>query len=160
MFKLQSYGNVSDYTIRYIVELDKPYTVKTFIEAIFNRDVEKREWGSIKVIDGHEKSIGYSWYKNGKLEKETGESVLDKPVIKVKASGCYSRMDYIIEIEDTTNDDTTNDDTEVHRASKIKVTTDDNTKIDYASEIKRSLSELVMLLKNCCKDIIEEQKRQ
>lgn len=95
MFNLQPCGcEGGDCTRPYKVILDRAYTVRTFIETVLNE--RGNEWGDIIINNAYGKpSIEYRY---GKLQNELKKSVLDKPVISVKASGGWTRMDYVIKV--------------------------------------------------------------
>ena len=97
MFKMYMAGEMGgDCTAPYEVELDKEYTVNEFVQAVLT----KREWGYIGIdcrgeIFGRPKCE----YRDDKLLYSLPDNVLNKKVIKVKASGGWSRMDYLLWIE-------------------------------------------------------------
>lgn len=97
MFKLYSAGAMcGDCTAPYDVELYKEYTVDEFVHAVLTR----KEWGYIGIycqskIFGEPKCE----YSYDKLLYNLPDDVLNKKVIKVKAHGGWSRMDYLLWIE-------------------------------------------------------------
>ena len=92
MIKLtQTSKTFGDCTALYSVELDKPYTIDEFIKEVLKR----KEWGYIETDDGNFKCE----YKENKIIiTEIPDEILTKPIIKVRANGGWSRMDYIIEV--------------------------------------------------------------
>lgn len=98
MFNLQQCGREGgDCTAPYKVILDRSYTVRTFIDAVLNG--RSTEWGYIGINDGHTIFGNPSCeYRYGKLQNAMNECVLDKAVISVKASGGWTRMDYLIKV--------------------------------------------------------------
>lgn len=92
MFDLQMYGEIgSDETARYTVILEKEYTVRTFIETVLKE--RANEWGIIKILG----KTSFE-YRKGKLFSSINEDILDKAIVDVKASGGWTRMDYLIKI--------------------------------------------------------------
>lgn len=98
MFKMiQSTAIGSNCTCEYIIELDKEYTVREFIDTILKE--KNREWGYIGI-----KCIGtifgkpYCEYSHGSLKYNLPTEILDKKVNRATASGGWSRMDYLIDI--------------------------------------------------------------
>lgn len=98
MFKLYSAGEVrGDCTAPYNVKLDKEYTVNEFINAVLT----KNEWGYIGIYcQGTFFGEPKCEYRYDKLLYTLPDNVLNKNVIKVKADGGWSRMDYLLWIED------------------------------------------------------------
>lgn len=97
MFKLYSAGKVrGDCTAPYDVELDKEYTVNEFVQTVLTR----KEWGYIGIYC-HGTFFGEPKceYKYDKLLYTLPDNVLNKKVIKVKADGGWSRMDYLLWID-------------------------------------------------------------
>jgi hypothetical protein len=99
MIKLtQTSETFGDCTALYSVQLDKPYTVKEFIDEVLT----KEEWGYIGIEDKYGDSIFGNpncEYKRNELITEMPVEVLDKVIVKVRASGGWTRMDYNITIE-------------------------------------------------------------
>ena len=81
----------------YEVELDKPYTVQSFIEAILNNG--RNEWGSIYFNGWTTKICEYSKDKitNVVLDNKFHS---DEVVTSVTALGCWGNMDYHIKVEE------------------------------------------------------------
>lgn len=99
MIKLtQTSETFGDCTALYSVELSKPYTVKEFIKEVLKR----KEWGYIGIENRFGESIfgdPNCEYKGKTIITENlPEEILSQPIKKVRASGGWSRMDYIIEI--------------------------------------------------------------
>jgi hypothetical protein len=98
MFKMYRAGQVrGDCTAPYDVELDKEYTVSEFVNTVLTR----KEWGYIGIyckgeIFGKPKCE----YRGDKLLYALPDNVLNKKVIKVKADGGWSRMDYLLWVEE------------------------------------------------------------
>lgn len=97
MFKLHSAGEVrGDCTAPYNVELDKEYTVNEFVQAVLT----KQEWGYIGIycqgkIFGEPKCE----YKHGKLMYTLPDNVMNRRVVKAKADGGWTCMNYLLWIE-------------------------------------------------------------
>ena len=87
-----------------VVTLEIEYTVKKFIEAILTRSFYSNEYGYIKIDNEaqmylSEQKIKYS---NGKLISNIAElerMPLDSKIINVRASGGWTRMDYVLKIQ-------------------------------------------------------------
>jgi hypothetical protein len=97
MIKLtQTSETFGDCTALYSVEMDKPYTVKEFIKQVLKR----KEWGYIGIEDNDSIFGEPKCEYKGKtiITENLPEEILSQPVVKVRASGGWSRMDYIIEI--------------------------------------------------------------
>ncbi len=96
MIKLHRCGcEGGDGTAPYEVVLDQSYTVRTFIEAILKE--RGTEWGIIEIIKGNDVFDFPSYaYRYGELTSKMDKCFLDETVISVKASGGWSRMDYLI----------------------------------------------------------------
>jgi len=89
MFKLNRVTPIAgDETAGYDVILDKEYSVKELLETVVNI---KGEWGYFSVINGSR--CEYKW---GELLSSLKEDDLNKKVLKVGASGGWSRMDYYV----------------------------------------------------------------
>ena len=97
MIKLkQNTRTFGDETAGYAVELTKKYTVKEFVNEVLEND---REWGYIGISCGG--AIFGSpncEFRNGKLESSLPDDVMNKEISGVKASGGWSRMDYLLEL--------------------------------------------------------------
>lgn len=89
----------SDCTCGYDVLLDREYTVEDFVNTVL---IEKNnEWGYIGIYKPH-KIFGDPCceYRYGMLSaKSLPAEYLQKKIIKVSASGGWTRMDYILWIE-------------------------------------------------------------
>lgn len=103
MFKLiQSGPTCGDCTAPYNVILDKEYTVEDFIKTILLRS---NEWGYIGIFDG--KSIFGNpncEYRYGNLKTHLPNGYLSNKVVRVMASGGWTRMDYILTVEEQENE--------------------------------------------------------
>lgn len=85
---------IGDCTCGYNVILDKEYTVHEFIETMLKE--RNNEWG---FISNHLDSQQCE-YRYGKiLENTFTQEILHKKIIKVSASGGWTRMDYIVKTE-------------------------------------------------------------
>lgn len=84
----------------YNVTLNGNVTVKEFVEAVLKRT---SEWGNVDIRDrdGLEFKPSYSVeYKDGEVtEGSYGEEIANVKVIKAKAWGGYSNMNYLIRCE-------------------------------------------------------------
>ena len=91
MFKLNRITPIGgDETAGYDVILDREYTVKELLDTVVNI---KGEWGYFSVKNGS--SCEYKW---GELLSSLKEDDLNKKVLKVGASGGWSRMDYYVTV--------------------------------------------------------------
>ena len=102
MFRLmQSTPVGGDCCCGYRVELDKEYTVAEFIQTVIEN--EPNEWGYIGIHKPRE-IFGkpYISYSCGKIESDIRvmNEVLDRKIVKVTASGGWSRMDYELYLEE------------------------------------------------------------
>lgn len=110
MFKLTHVGGpYGDATSKYSVWLDREYTIGEFIAAILKN--LPKEWGyigidGVEVINGHHYRTTFGVpkceYRCGKLvSSEFTEEDLKRKIRKVvRASGGWTRMDYLLEVED------------------------------------------------------------
>ena len=98
MFKLvQLKPEGSDCTAPYEVQLNGEYTVGEFINDVL-KDV--REWGYIGI--NNDRTVfgdPHCEYKYGKLTSPMDEKFLNMRVTSARASGGWSRMDYILSVE-------------------------------------------------------------
>ena len=89
----------SDCTAPYEVNLDRDYTVAEFIEEILSQ--WHREWGYFGVF--REGAI-FGWprceYRDGRLLDFMPDDILRKRIVKVKADGGWTRMDYLFWLEE------------------------------------------------------------
>lgn len=89
-------GPYEDATSLYEVTLTKNYTVSELIDEILT----KKEWGYIGIYCKGEifgKPVGE--YRQDKMIHKLPENIMNKKVINVKASGGWSRMDYMLWLE-------------------------------------------------------------
>lgn len=93
---IQTHSMGGDCTAPYDVELDRPYTVREFINEILA--ASPHEWGEIRVVGCF--SIKYRY---GKIEDIIPARYADLSVSEVKASGGYSAMNYRIKLSEWTN---------------------------------------------------------
>lgn len=92
-------GPYGDETSRYDLEFIKPYTVQELIDEVL-KDV--REWGYIGIYtEGTTFGEPVCEYSHGKLiTPNLPDEYLNKKIVKCKASGGWTRMDYLIYLED------------------------------------------------------------
>ena len=92
-------GPYGDETSTYDVFLERPCTVREFVEEVLRND---REWGYIGIHkEGSIFGDPQCEYKYGKLITDPlPEEYLDKMVVKCKAGGGWSRMDFRIYVEE------------------------------------------------------------
>ena len=99
MFKLTAAGPVgSDCTGPYNVSLNDTYSVGDFINDI----LRQQEWGYIGIYDS--KSVfgdPYCEYRGDRLLSNMPAEYLKRKIKRAKASGGWSRMDYLIWLEDS-----------------------------------------------------------
>lgn len=98
MFKLtQLRPEGTDCTAPYSVELNGDYTVASFVQDVLK---DKTEWGYIGIDNG---KFGFGdpnvKFRHGKLLSTLPSKYLDMKVTKAKASGGWSRMDYLLTVE-------------------------------------------------------------
>lgn len=90
-------GPYSDQTSSYTVALNEEYTVEKFIHDVTSN---KREWGHIGIYDGKNifgnPSINYH---DGRIIDKMPDKYLGMKVISAIANGGWSRMDYLLGIE-------------------------------------------------------------
>lgn len=101
MFTMQKIGaDRGDCTAPYSVQLDKEYTLKEFIDAILQ--FKNDEWGYIGIRDNKPFTFGEPKceYSHGKLLYNMPENILDKKVLQAIADGGWTRMDYLLLIQD------------------------------------------------------------
>lgn len=100
IFELRQCGPTGgDCTAPYdVILLSKEITVKQFVEDVLSDD---GEWGRFSIGQNYFYPEACAWYRYGKMEEENHELIpyYDKIITKAKASGGWSRMDYMIEIE-------------------------------------------------------------
>ena len=108
MFELRRTTPIgSDECAGYEVILDKPCTVKEFIDmALKEKD---NEWGQFHIVKPHilasyplpSNIAATAEYSSGKLKTENTipEKYLSKTISKITASGGWSRMDYYIKVK-------------------------------------------------------------
>ena len=92
----------SDCTASFDVKLDKLYTVDLFIDEVLS--TRPNEWGYIGIF---KPGISYIFgdpnceYRYGEIITDRlPDDILHKVIKAVRADGGYSRMDYIIKVED------------------------------------------------------------
>lgn len=101
MFQIKQCGpERGDCTAPYEVNLDKEYLVREFIEEVLKN---KREWGYIGIkTDNIWKYFGdpKCEYRYGKLLNTLPDDYMSRKIKSVTTDGGWSRMDYILELED------------------------------------------------------------
>ena len=102
-FKLKQCGPVrGDETAPYEVTFSEPLTVKDFVSDVLSN---KEEWGYIgiskeRTIFG-DPNCEYRW---GKLLSCLPPEYLSKKIVSAEASGGWSRMDYLLTVEEDLTD--------------------------------------------------------
>lgn len=85
----------------YIARFFEQMTVKEFIQSVLTGKPD--EWGYIGIYDIYHPTLIFGHplceYKWGKLISQLPEELMDKVILSAKASGGWSRMDYILKIE-------------------------------------------------------------
>ena len=97
LYQLRPEG--SDCTAPYRVELTCRYSVGAFINEVLK---DKREWGYIGIDRGRGSSIyGHPecQYRYGELLYTLPDEFLGLKILKARASGGWSRMDYLLTVE-------------------------------------------------------------
>lgn len=91
----------NNYITKYRVDLDKEYTLQEFVDAILTN--KKDEWGVIRIPKRN-----FAWYRfpcisyrYGNITNKTNipEKVFGYNVKSVTASGGWTAMDYIVNLE-------------------------------------------------------------
>lgn len=102
VFTLRSIGPMgSDCTGPYAVELQKEATVQEFIDAVV---ADTTEWGQITVHTEGSHKRPFALFKHGAIDIQNGmKEVLGNTVKHARASGGWTRMDYVLETEPTEN---------------------------------------------------------
>lgn len=95
-FKLkQTHAEGGDCTAPYDVIIDKSYTVTEFVAEVLTRN--PNEWGIISIATSQgRKEVNY---RSGKLEEALPDLIANNTVLRVNASGGWSRMDYSIKAD-------------------------------------------------------------
>ena len=97
MIRIKATGSMGgDATYPYDVIMDRPYTVKEFVDEVV---AEKGNWGRIDVSDSPDKwrKDVLCWYRHGKLdERGMTEGYEDKLVKSAHGSGGWSRYDFTL----------------------------------------------------------------
>lgn len=104
MFRFKNKRNESsDATAMYDVLLDKKYTVREFIVEVL--EIHTKDWGYIGIKAENNIFFGNPRieYRYGKLIQGTDLSdfPLNSTIKSIFAAGGWSRMDYVIELEET-----------------------------------------------------------
>ena len=87
----------------YDVILDKEYTIKEFVDAVLKRN---KEWGYIGIYNKDsvfsDRLFGKPRceYRYGELLSNLPGDILNKKVLSVSGNGGWTRMDYILKIEE------------------------------------------------------------
>lgn len=98
MISIKATGGMGgDATYPYDVIMDRPYTVREFVDEVL---AEEGNWGCIRVSDNPRDALGelICWYRHGKLEEEYA-SVKKYESIQVKSahgSGGWSMYDFTL----------------------------------------------------------------
>lgn len=101
MFKLiQNTPVGGDCTCGYDVKLDREYTIEEFINTVLKNYAN--EWGIFEVKRGSN-TIDSFEYSYGKLASESNNVYQDYKIKEVYASGGWSRMDYVLYLEEEKN---------------------------------------------------------
>lgn len=84
----------------YRIDLDKEYTVESFINTVLSE--RTNEWGDIGIRSkGKAYGIPQCCYRYGKIATNSlPKEVLSKGISNVSASGGWTRMDYILELQE------------------------------------------------------------
>lgn len=97
MFRLKhTDGPFRDETSRYEVCFDKPITVVEFIIEVLKS--RPQEWGTFSL----DWTTSFMEYKHGKYlltNKTLFNEIKNKKIVSAKASGGWTVMDYILEVE-------------------------------------------------------------
>lgn len=87
-----------DCTAAYKIRLHKEFTVKEFVDEVLK---DTSEWGYIRI------NIGKSFFDNPKCEYRRGTLLYELPecflplkVLSAKGDGGWSRMDYLLTVEE------------------------------------------------------------
>ena len=96
-------GPYGDETSKYDVRLKKEYTVKEFVEKVL---LNKDEWGYIGIYKRCEifGKPNCEYWKGKLTTNPLPEEYLDKKIRECKASGGWTRMDYILYLEENENE--------------------------------------------------------
>lgn len=99
---IQTGGPYGDATSRYVVELNREFTVEEFINEVLKRD----EWGQIRVLNSEIRgkqpfgALVVEYRGDQIIGRGIGyRQYLDQKVRSVRASGGWSAMDYTINLE-------------------------------------------------------------
>ena len=82
------------------VKLDREYTIEEFINTVLKNYAN--EWGIFEVKRGSN-TIDSFEYSYGKLASESNNVYQDYKIKEVYASGGWSRMDYVLYLEEEKN---------------------------------------------------------
>lgn len=98
MIEIKATGGMGgDATYPYDVIMDRPYTVKEFVDEVL---AEKENWGCVHVSDNPRNMLGKAlcWYRYGKLEEEYAslEEYENRLVKSAHGSGGWSRYDFTL----------------------------------------------------------------
>lgn len=92
---IQSTPESRDCTCGYVVELDKEYTVREFIELVVTE--RQKEWGSVSVhSDTKIFGIQVCEYKHGIVTVVDNNEFMDRKIESITAQGGWSNMDYTL----------------------------------------------------------------
>lgn len=93
-------GPFGDCMSNYLIEFEKQYTVDEFIDEILKKD----EWGCIGIYNKTDRFVAfgnpYCEYSRGKiLTDHLPQEYMDKKIVKCKANGGWTMMDYLLFLE-------------------------------------------------------------
>ena len=88
----------SDCTSTYIIEFEKPMTLKQFVNIVFEE--RPNEWGYFNVHNQLSDDYLDYPYERGKLSRKIPVKFLDRKIENVWANGGWSSMDYYIRLEE------------------------------------------------------------
>lgn len=88
-----------DCSANYKVSLDKPHTVSEFINLVLIE--RKGEWGEFEIYNPNVSWLEYERYEyhHGILNNEIPKDLLEKKIINITAHGGWTRMDYLLKLE-------------------------------------------------------------
>ena len=101
-----------DCTASYEVKFPKEYTVRQFVNEIITN--HKSDWGFIGIACRKTKHTRFTDLINGfprcsydhsELTEALPDYVMDKKIIKITGDGGWTRMDYLLTIDETENDE-------------------------------------------------------
>lgn len=99
---IQIHPTSRDCTTLYDVELSRPYTIKEFVDEVLSARPD--EWGCFHILRNGDtlfSTTAKCEYRYGKMLNQIPDTFLSRQILKVKAIGGYSAMDYYIRIKET-----------------------------------------------------------